>query len=122
MLEREFGKDGLRQWQQTNTIPNVMGGAKPIDLNFQFYENCKAFNAYAQAKQISTPCLIVHGQQDELVPIHQIEQLNKNLAGRKKLLLLKKANHHFGRPEDFRTMSLALTKWIVDHVPNPLNT
>ena len=121
MLEREFGKDGLRQWQQTNTIPNVMGGAEPIDLNFKFYENCKDFNAYAQAKQISTPCLIVHGQQDELVPIHQIEQLNKNLAGRKKLLLLKKANHHFGRPEDFRTMSLALTKWIVDHVPNPLN-
>lgn len=122
MLELEFGKDGLSRWQQTNTIPNVTGGSEPIALNFQFYENCKKYNIYKQAKQITTPCLIVHGQQDELVPIHQINQLNESLAGEKKLLLLKKTNHHFQRPEDFRKMSLALTEWIVDHIPNPLNT
>ena len=121
MLELEFGTDGLSQWQQTNTIPNVTGESEPIALNFQFYENCKKFNAYRQAKQITTPCLIVHGQQDELVPMHQINQLEERLAGEKNLLLLKKANHYFGRPEDFQKMSLALTEWIVDHVPNPLN-
>jgi len=118
MLELEFGKDGLIQWQNTNTIPNVTGDPKPIELNFKFYENCKEFNAYTHAKQITTPCLIVHGEQDELVPIHQINQLNESLAGEKNLLLLKKANHHFGRPEDFKKMSLALTEWIACHMPN----
>jgi len=122
MLELEFGKDGLSQWQQTHTIPNVIGGSEPIALKFKFYEDCKHFNAYTEAKQITTPCLIVHGQQDELVPINQINQLNRSLAGEKNLLLLKKANHHFGRPEDFQKMSLALTEWIVGHAPKPLNS
>ena len=59
MLELEFGTDGLSQWQQTHTIPNMIGGSEPIALNFQFYEDCKHFNAYTEAKQITTPCLIV---------------------------------------------------------------
>ena len=98
MLELEFGKDGLSRWQQTNTIPNVTGGSEPIALNFQFYENCKKYNIYKQAKQITTPCLIVHGQQDELVPIHQINQLNESLAGEKSSFFSKRPTIIFKDP------------------------
>ena len=120
MLELEFGQDGMTEWERTNTIPNVVGGQNPIDLNFEFYHDCRRFNAYAQATQISSPCLIVHGEQDKLLPLHQIQRLTESLGGEKKLLLLPEANHHFGRPEDFRTMSLTLTDWMVTHVPTPL--
>jgi len=98
MLELEFGQDGLKAWKDTNTIPNVTGGPEPLALNFEFYQECRQFNAYAQAENILSPCLIVHGEQDELVPIHQIHQLHESLAGERKLLLLPEANHHFGRP------------------------
>lgn len=117
MLELEFGQDGITEWKRTNTIPNVTGGQDPIALNFEFYHDCHQFNAYAQAKKITSPCLIVHGEKDELVPLHQIQRLTENLAGDKKLHFLPEANHHFGRPEDFRTMSLTLTDWMVAHVP-----
>jgi len=119
MLELEFGQDGISEWQRTNTIPDVTGGQHPIPLNFEFMEDCKRYDAYAQARHLTVPCLIVHGKQDELVPLHQIERLEHGLAGEKELLLLPDANHHFGRPEDFRTMSLALTKWMVSHLPKP---
>lgn len=121
MLELEFGQDGITEWKRTNTIPNVTGGHDPIALNFEFYHDCHQFNAYAQAKKITSPCLIVHGEQDDLVPIHQIERLMQSLVGEKKLHLLPQANHHFGRPEDFRTMSLTLTDWMVAYAATPLS-
>lgn len=119
MLDVEFGKDGIAKWKQTNTIPNVTGGSEPVPLNFEFYKNCQKFNAYVQAEHITTPCLIVHGKQDELVPFHQIERLEESLAGEKQLHLLEEADHHFGKPEDFRIMSIALADWMVNHVPKP---
>ena len=122
MLQLEFGQEGLSTWKQTNTIPNVTGGPDPTPLNFEFYQECSQFNGYQQAEKIMTPCLIVHGKQDELVPLHQIYQLHESLAGEKKLLLLPEANHHFGRPEDFRTMSVALKDWMVTHSPSSLTT
>jgi|GEM_PF-224923 len=122
MLELEFGQEGLSAWKKTNTIPNVTGGQGRMALNFEFFQECSQFNAYAQAKKIKTPCLIVHGEQDELVPLHQIHQLTESLAGEKKLLLLPEANHHFGRPEDFRTMSVALKDWMVTHSMTSLAT
>ncbi len=119
MLELEFGREGIAEWRRTNTIPNVTGGPDPIALNFEFYGDCRKIDAYAEASRISAPCLIVHGAQDGLVPLHQIHRLTESLTGEKKLQLLPEANHHFGRPEDFRTMSLALTDWIVSHAPTP---
>ncbi len=119
MLELEFGQEGLSTWRQTNTIPNVIGGQDRMALNFDFFQECRQYHAYAQAKKIRTPCLIIHGEHDELVPLHQIHQLYESLAGEKKLLLLPEANHHFGRPEDFRAMSVALKDWMVTHRLSP---
>lgn len=122
MLELEFGQAGLKKWKQTNTIPNVTGGPEPTALKFEFYQECSQFNAYAQAEHIKGPCLIVHGEKDELVPLHQIHQLHESLAGEKKLILLPEADHQFGRPEDFRTMSVVLKDWMVTHNTSSLTT
>lgn len=122
MLELEFGKDGITQWEQTNTIPNVTGGPEPIALNFEFYHDCLRYDAYTQATQITRPSLIVHGEQDELLPLHQIQRLAGSLGGEKKLSLLPEANHQFGRPEDFRIMSLTLADWMVAHAPKSVTT
>ena len=95
MLELEFGRDAIKTWKRTNHIPNIIGGTEPIPLNFAFYEDCCRFNAYDHAHAIRIPTLIVHGDQDELVPIQQIDRLEQTLAGEKQLHLLKGANHHF---------------------------
>ena len=116
MLELEFGNDAMQTWKHTNQIPNLIGGTAPIPLKFAFYEDCCRFNAYEQALDIKVPTLIVHGDQDELVPIHQIHRLQEALAGEKRLHLLNGANHHFARPEDFRTMTLLLTGWMTGHL------
>ena len=116
MLEHEFGSDGIEEWKRTNYIPDVSGGAAPVALDFAFYESCRADNAYEAARNINAPVLIVHGQQDELVPFHQIRQLEDALPGNKELVLLPEADHQFGRPEDFRQMTVRLANWMQAHL------
>ncbi len=116
-LDHEFGRAGIEEWQRTNYIPDVTGGTVPIALDFAFYESCRAFDAYAAARNIKAPVLIVHGEQDELVPFHQIERLEESLPDDTKLVLLPEADHQFGRPEDFRRMTVHLADWMQTHLP-----
>ena len=116
-LEHEFGRAGIEEWKRTNYIPDVTGGTAPIFLDFAFYESCRTFDAYATARNIKAPVLIVHGEQDELVPFHQIERLEEALPDDTKLVLLPEADHQFGRPEDFRRMTIHLADWMQAHLP-----
>ena len=117
MLEHEFGSNGIEEWKRTNYIPDVTGGTAPVFLDFAFYESCRAFNAYEAARAIKSPVMIVHGEQDDLVPFRQIERLEESLPGDTKLVLLPEADHQFGRPEDFRRMTVHLADWMQAHLP-----
>lgn len=115
-LRLEFGPDELARWQSTNTIPNLMGGAGRVRLNYGMYEDCLRHVAYEPASRIVAPTLIVQGARDELVPLHQSQRLLSALQGPKRLDLLPEADHQFTRGEDFRTMTAAMTEWLVDHL------
>lgn len=116
MLEHEFGSNGIEEWKRTNYIPDVTGGTAPVFLDFSFYESCRVFNAYEAACAIKAPVLIVHGERDELVPFHQIERLEESLPDDAKLVLLPEADHQFGKPEDFRRMTVHLADWMQTHL------
>ena len=113
MLRLEFGDSAMNQWKRLGEIPNVTGGDRAIQLHYGFYEDCLQYDAFSSAKAIKTPVVIVHGDQDEFVPLRQIQQLEDSLDGNKQLHLLPGANHHFGKPEDFRKMTTLLTDWMV---------
>ena len=115
-LRLEFGPDELGRWQSTNTIPNLMGGAGRVRLNYGMYEDCVRHVAYEPASRIVAPTLIVQGARDELVPLHQSQRLLSALQGPKRLDLLPEADHQFTRGEDFRTMTAAMTEWLIGHL------
>jgi len=115
-LRLEFGPDEMARWQATDTVPNLMGGAERVRLKYRMYEDCLQQIAYGPAAQITTPTLIVQGECDELVPLHQSRRLLEALRGPKRLDLLPGADHQFTRGEDFRTMTTAITEWLVTHL------
>ena len=112
----EFGPGELARWQSTDTIPNLMGGAERVRLKFGLYEDCLRQIAYEPASRIVAPTLIVQGGRDELVPLHQSQRLLEALRGPKRLDLLPEADHQFTRGKDFRTMTAAITSWLVGHL------
>lgn len=112
----EFGPDEMARWQATDTIPNLMGGTGRIRLKYRMYEDCRQHIGYGPAAHITTPTLIVQGECDELVPLHQSRRLLEVLRGPKRLDLLPGADHQFTRGEDFRTMTMAITEWLTKHL------
>jgi len=112
----EFGPEEMARWQATDTIPNLMGGTGRIRLKYTMYEDCLQQIAYGPAEHITTPTLIVQGECDELVPLHQSRRLLEVLRGPKRLDLLPGADHQFTRGEDFRTMTTAITEWMTKHL------
>lgn len=115
-LRLTFGTEELVKWQATGTIPNIMGGTERIRLRYDFYEDCLRHIAYGPAERITAPTLIVQGEQDECVPLHQSRRLYDALRGPKRLDLLPEADHQFTRGEDFHRMTTSISEWLVNYL------
>jgi pimeloyl-ACP methyl ester carboxylesterase len=115
-LRVTFGPEELARWQATNTIPNILGGPDRVRLHYDFYEDCLRRIAYGPAEQITAPTLIVQGEKDECVPLHQSKRLHDALKGAKRLDLLPSADHQFTRGEDFHQMTTSISDWLFTHL------
>ncbi|MCS6295507.1 MAG: alpha/beta fold hydrolase [Nitrospira sp.] len=111
-LRLELGDDGLQEWKRTNTIPDLHGGDSRLPLDYAFYQDCLNRIAYGPARTIAAPTLIVQGDHDEYVPLHQSQRLYESLSGPKHLEILPGADHRFTNPSDFQRMLTLLTDWI----------
>jgi len=115
-LRLEFGDRELARWKETDTIPNIMGGADRIPLRYAFYEDCLRQIAYDPAKSITAPTVIVQGDRDEHVPLHQSRELYEALPVEKHLELLPGADHQFTKQEDFTRMTQVIADWLIQHL------
>ena len=115
-LRLTLGPDELARWQTTDTIPNILGGPERVRLRYNFYEDCLSQIAYGPAERITIPTLIVQGEQDECVPLHQSRRLCDALGGSKRLVLLPVADHQFTRGEDFHEMTTVISDWLITHL------
>lgn len=116
MLRLEFGPEGIAEWKRTGTIPDVTGGRDRVKLHFGFFEDCAGHKGYDAAQSITVPTLIVQGDQDEYVPLHQSRRLLEAFQGEKRLQILPGADHGFTKGEDFRTMTTLLVDWMTSHL------
>jgi uncharacterized protein len=118
-LRLEFGPAEMECWQKTDTIPNILGVSGRVRLKYRLYEDCLRQVAYDPAKIIAIPTLIVQGQKDEMVPLHQSQKLFDLLRGPKRLDLLPEADHQFTRAEDSHAMTTSITQWLIMHLAPP---
>jgi uncharacterized protein len=115
-LRLGFGEDEMARWKATDTIPNIMGGTERIPLRYAFYEDCLRQIAYEPARSITAPTLIVQGDQDEHVPLHQSHDLYAALQAHKRLEILPGADHQFTKGPDFTRMTTLITDWLTTYL------
>lgn len=115
-LRLEFGPEELAQWKATGTISNIMGGSERIKLRYAFYDDAIHRIAYDPARLITAPTLIVQGDKDEHVPLHQSRRLYEALQGQKRLEILPGADHQFTRGDDFTRMTNLIADWLISHL------
>jgi pimeloyl-ACP methyl ester carboxylesterase len=116
-LRLEFGEEEGAHWKETGTIPNIMGGADRIALRYAFYEDCLRQIAYDPARLITAPTVIVQGDKDEHVPLHQSRRLYEALQAEKRLELVPGADHQFTKRDDFTRMTNVIADWLMEHLP-----
>ncbi len=116
VLRLEFGEAGMARWKTHHEIPDVTGGSKPVRLRYALYENCLTYDGYKPAATIKVPTLIVQGEKDELVPLHQSSRLMEALQGKRQLEIIRGADHGFTKGEDFKKMAMLLADWMVKHL------
>ncbi len=118
-LRLGFGSDEMARWKATDTIPNIMGGPDRIRLRYAFYEDALNQIAYDPARSISAPTIIVQGDKDEHVPLHQSRRLFDTLRVEKHLEMLPGADHQFTKGEDFTKMTKIIAEWLISHLSSP---
>lgn len=115
-LRLEFGDEEMAKWKATDTIPDMAGGPNRVKLSYAFYEDCLSRIAYQPAQRIVVPTLIVQGDKDEFVPLHQSRHLYEMLQREKRLEMLPGADHQFTRADDFRKMTTLIADWLTIHL------
>jgi uncharacterized protein len=115
-LRVEFGEAEMARWKTTDTIPNIMGGTERIPLRYAFYEDSLRQIAYEPAKGITAPTLIVQGDQDEHVPLHQSRRLYDAVNVKKHLEMLPGADHQFTKAADFQRMTTLIADWLTAYL------
>ena len=115
-LRLEFGDEGMAQWKATGTVPDILGGPQRVPLHYAFYEDCLRRIAYKPAESITAPTVIVQGDHDEHVPLHQSRRLYEALSVEKHLELIPGADHQFTKGEDFRRMTSIIADWLTKHL------
>jgi len=98
------------------------------DINSPYYKNYPALRFDAkqaaacspllQVTPDDAPTLLIHGDQDKLVPIEHSHNIMREFRTHKvdaKLLIIKDAAHGF-RGEDAQTTDIATVKWFQDHL------
>ena len=115
-LRLEFGPEEMAQWKATDTIPNIMGGPERIRLRYAFYDDAVRRIAYDPARSITAPTVIVQGDQDEHVPLHQSRRLFEALQVEKHFEMLPGADHQFTQEMDFKRMTTVIADWMIRHL------
>lgn len=64
------------------------------------------------AKKIKIPTLIVHGSDDEVVPVEQSKK-TAGLIKNCRLEIIRKADHRYSEPEDFEKMIFLISRFII---------
>ncbi len=97
-----WGAEVVSAWRESGyiDIPNARTG-QSIPLSIDLLHEVEEFgetklNVAAAASRIESPWLILHGDNDETVPVSEAERLAALSDGRSTLRVMQGANHTFG--------------------------
>jgi uncharacterized protein len=112
ILRQRYGRVAIELWRRIGTVPTSVG---QVPFHSRFYDDCLGYDAYKAAAQVTAPTVIVHGSQDELVPLAQVQRIVDSLKPQKHWELIPGADHRFSRAADFSRMTETLAAWLVRH-------
>ena len=108
---RVLSREELQKWRERGFT--FYNGQR---LNLALLEDLERINVVESASKIGCPVLIIHGDNDDIVPIEESLELNACISGRKKFLLLKGTDHRLSDPVTMQQAFTEAVDWLTAHV------
>lgn len=83
-----------------------------IRIKWNFLEDAAKHDCLGAACSIRCPVLLIHGSDDELVPVDSSREILEALGGEKKLVVIDGADHRFSAGEHLRRLVDLTVGWI----------
>ena len=104
----------IEEWKERGSIPITGADGKSLRLNYTFFEDAEKIKGYEAVKKIQIPTLIVHGDEDETVPLEQ-SKISAGLMPDCRLEIIQGADHTYSQPQHFEKMIDLLSQFIITH-------
>lgn len=118
---RNHGGEKIEDWKKKGALFFKDANDSDLKLKYAFVEDAQKADGYNAAKKITIPTLIVHGAQDETVPVEQSIKASR-LFKNGRLEILEGADHIYSQPRDFDKMIRLISNFILAHSQNQENT
>jgi pimeloyl-ACP methyl ester carboxylesterase len=101
-----YGGDQRKQWREQGSLPVVNGRTgQELELGIELLDdaegNREALDLEAAAARLRAPWLIVHGVDDETVPVDEARTLHRAAGGEPELVEVAEGSHTFGARHPF---------------------
>jgi len=103
----------IKKWKEKGVIEVAGVDGETRTLKYSFYEEAQKVKAYEPAQKIKIPALIVHGNDDETVPIEQSRK-TASLIENCRLEIIEGADHTYSKPEHFEKMLDLISGFIIE--------
>ena len=115
MREQQLGPFGIEAWKKLGIMyVSHRRDRKGYILKYNFYKDALAHKAYSFIPKIRAATLIVHGDKDDYVPLHQFRKIYSKLKVRdKKIITIRGCDHHYSNPNHKKRMLKLIANWFV---------
>lgn len=107
----------LTEWKEKGFIYYTDTKGEKHKLNYSFFQDAEKVNGYTAAASITIPTIIVHGDEDQNVPLQQSQKL-ATVIKQSTLKIIKGADHFFSKAEDFERAHQLMVEFVAKHLLN----
>ena len=104
-------EDHVVRWKEEGYQLGAEGSVGP-----GFLEDAQHQDVITAVSKIKAPLLILHGGEDEIVPVEEAQDLFDNASGIRELKIIAGADHRFTRQEDLEWLLAATRDWFKKHL------
>jgi pimeloyl-ACP methyl ester carboxylesterase len=85
-------------------------------LNVSLLDDLEVLDAPKAARKISCPVLVIHGDQDDIVPVEEGHALFAELAAPKRLCIIEGSSHRLTEPAHLQKALAESIDWLTSHL------
>ena len=112
-LVARYDEETIQSWKDKRILSVNTSEGEELRLNYSFFEDAERINVYACCEKITIPTLIVHGSEDETIPLEQSRKASAYMKNCR-LKIIRGADHRYTKPDDFEKMLDLISEFVIE--------